>query len=81
MLGLITKDDVPVALACSFPAGEPMDRSAYVHHPKHSTAIAQRCQQNGIDCLLLLADDPAPAAREERATKVVAFLIEKLKAA
>ncbi|HVU86029.1 MAG TPA: alpha/beta hydrolase [Pirellulales bacterium] len=80
MVNLITKDDVPVALACSFPDEEPKDRGAYLHHPKHSTAIADRCKQNGIDCLLLLDGSSGRAAREEQGTKVVAFLIDKLKA-
>ena len=78
MINLITKDDVPVALACSFPGEEPKERGAYVHHPKHSSAIAERCKENGLDCLLLLRDDHSDS-REEQATKVVAFLIEKLK--
>ena len=80
MINLITKDDVPVALACSFPGEEPKERGAYVHHPKHSTAIAERCKQNGIDCLLVLRDEN-PDSRDEYAPKVVAFLLEKLKAA
>jgi acetyl esterase len=81
MIGLITKDDVPVAVACSFPDEEPKDQNAYVHHPKHSTAIAERCQQHGVDCLLLLEDGKGGAsAREERTTKVVDFLIDRLKA-
>ena len=42
MINLITKDDVPVALACSFLGEEPKERGAYVHHPKHSTAIAEQ---------------------------------------
>ncbi len=80
MINLITKDDVPVALACSFLGEEPKERGAYVHHPKHSTAIAERCKQNGLDCLLVLRDEN-PDSRDEYAPKVVAFLLGKLKAA
>jgi len=76
MLNLISKDDVPVALACTVPAGEPQDRNAYVHHPKHSTVIADRLKEHGIDCLLLLGDDVS--VRDSQATKVVAFLLDKL---
>ncbi len=79
MLNLVSKDDVPVALACTVPDGEPRDRNAYVHHPKHSIAIADRLKEQGIDCLLLLGD--STDERNGQATKVVAFLIEKLQAA
>ena len=47
MINLITKDDVPVALECSFPDAEPKDQNAYVHHPKHSTAIADAVSKTG----------------------------------
>ncbi|HEY4313671.1 MAG TPA: alpha/beta hydrolase [Pirellulales bacterium] len=78
MLNLISKDDVPVALACSFSAEDPKERGAYVHHPKHSTAIADRCKENGLDCLLVLQGTDSDS-RDGQATKVVAFLIGKLK--
>lgn len=80
MIQWISKDDPPVALACSLPDGEPTDRGHYVHHPKHATAVADRCKENGVDCLLLLADGTrTPKAERERQQKaVVAFLIEKV---
>lgn len=80
MIGLVSPDDPPVALACSFPDGEIVDRGHYLHHPKHSTAVADRCKEKGIDCLLVLHEEAA-AERDSQAEKVVAFLIDKLKAA
>ncbi|MES1213762.1 MAG: alpha/beta hydrolase [Singulisphaera sp.] len=79
MINLISKDDVPVALACSFPAAEPKNRGAYLHHPKHSTAIAERCKENGLECLLLLDEDNGAAERQQQGSKVVSFLLDKLK--
>jgi acetyl esterase/lipase len=82
MLGLISKDDPPVAVACTFPSGEFKDRGHYVHHPKHSTAIAERCKENGVECLAVLAGDTehADSDRAKQQQRVVDFLIEKLKA-
>ena len=79
MLGLISAGDPPVAVACSMPVGDVQDRGHYVHHPKHSMAIADRCKQFGVECLLILQDE-GQANREEQATKVVSFLIDKLRA-
>jgi acetyl esterase/lipase len=80
MIGLVSKDDPPVVVACDLPGGDFKDRGHYVHHPKHSIAIAERCKENGVECLLLLRDESQdqPAKRQQA---VVAFLIEKLKSA
>jgi acetyl esterase len=54
MLGLISADDPPVFLACPR-SGEPVeDRGAYLHHPKHSQIIHQRCRELGIDVIASL---------------------------
>ncbi len=79
MIGLVSPDDPPVAVACSFPAGEIKDRGHYLHHPKHSTTIADRCKEKGLDCLLVLHEEAA-SERDTQAEKVVAFLIDKVKA-
>ena len=80
MIELISSDDPPVAIACFRPDGESADRGHYVHHPKHSIALADRCKQKGIDCLLVLRDD-TQGDREKQAAAVVGYLIDKLKAA
>jgi len=89
MLGLITKDDPPVAVACGMEDGKVTDRGHYLHHPKHSTAIADRCKENGIECLAVLVDQKpndatkGKVAQQDRTSQqdeVVHFLIEKLKA-
>lgn len=87
MLDLISADDPPVAAACSLAVDESQTRGDYVHHPKHSIAIAERCKKHGVEALLLVRD-PAEEGEErkrrdqqshnEQATAVVRFLIEKL---
>lgn len=79
MVNLISRDDPAVAVACAQPDGESRDRGHYLHHPKHSQAIADRCGQHGIECLLLLRDESAPRDRQNHTWEVVAFLIEQLK--
>jgi len=79
MINLITQDDPPVACACGRPNTPSQDRGHYVHHPKHAIAIADRCKAAGIDCRLILVDDPAPASRTSQQRQVVEFLIEKVK--
>jgi acetyl esterase/lipase len=78
MIHLISSDDPPVAIACARPDSPPADRGHYLHHPKHSMALADECKQNGVECLLVLDKDMAD--REKQAEAVVGFLIEKLKA-
>ncbi len=79
MIHLISSDDPPVAIACARPDGPSKDRGHYLHHPKHSTALADECKDNGVECLLVLQTDTPD--REKQARRVVGFLIEKLKAA
>ncbi len=76
MIGLISADDPAVAVACSLPADDPQNRGDFVHHPKHSIALAERCKQMNVPCLLVLhADEPD---RVSQSTKVVTYLLEKL---
>ncbi|MGD9724606.1 MAG: alpha/beta hydrolase [Pirellulales bacterium] len=79
MIELISPGDPPVGIACFRPDGVPVDRGHYVHHPKHSVALAERCKQQGVECLLVLEKDIG-GDRAKQAEKVVAYLIEKLKA-
>jgi acetyl esterase/lipase len=80
MIGLISKDDPPVAVACSMADGAIKDRGHYLHHPKHSTSVAERCKENGVECLVVLADGEATKGRPDQQQRVVQFLIDKLKA-
>ncbi len=77
MIGLISKDDPPVVVACAQPLGEIKDRGHYVHHPKHSLAIEERCKANGVECRVILRDD-GQRGRVDQQAAVVSFLIEKL---
>ncbi len=56
MLGLISKDDPAVFLNASMRGGEITDRNQYLHHPKHSQVIYDRCRELGV---VALADIPA----------------------
>lgn len=56
MLGLISKDDPAVWLAATARGGDIVDRNQYLHHPKHSQVIYDRCRELGI---MALADIPA----------------------
>lgn len=78
MIGLISKDDPPVVIACAIPNEEPASRGDYVHHPKHSIALADRCKENGVECRLILHDETA-GDRPRQASLAVDFLLEKLK--
>jgi len=78
MLNLISKDDPPVVIACAIPNEEPASRGDYVHHPKHSIALAERCKESGVECRLILHDEIA-GDRPRQASLAVAFLLEKLK--
>lgn len=75
MLQMISKDDPPIVAACTRPDGESVDRGHYVHHPRHATAIAERCKQHGVDSLVLLIDS---TPRDQQQVKVVDFLLKKL---
>jgi len=63
MLGLLSKDDPPVYLYSSQPNTPPTDRNHYVHHPKHAIAIKEKCDQLGIESVLILNDTPLPTGK------------------
>jgi len=78
MLGQITPDDPPVILACAQPGGEITDRSHYLHHPKHSTAVGDRCKAAGVTARVI-AQDEDPHDRSEFEKSVVGFLLVEVK--
>ncbi len=60
MRGLITKDDPPVFLFCHREGGPPQNRGHYVHHPKHSIAIKERCDEAGVEVEMYLPKMGSP---------------------
>jgi hypothetical protein len=77
MIGMISEGDSPVAVSCTRPDGEPLDREDYVHHPKHARAVAEKYRERGIEHRLTLRDENGgDGAKAEKA--VVEFLLEKL---
>jgi len=63
MLGLLTRDDPPVFLQSSQPNTEPTNRGHYVHHPRHAIAIRKKCDQLGIETVLILKKAPPPPGK------------------
>jgi hypothetical protein len=80
MIGLISQDDPPVVAVSTIPPAEIETRRDIVHHPKHAMAIASRCKNAGVECRLMLHDDPQ-TDRAAQTSGAVAFLLEKLTAA
>jgi acetyl esterase/lipase len=81
MLGLISRDDPPVVIACGLEGGNFKNLGHYLHHPKHSVALADRCKEHGVECKQMLYDGTGQLPNvPKRNTEVVEFLIEKLKA-
>ena len=77
MMNLVSKDDPPVFAACYIEDTDPENRGQYVHHPRHSKIIAQRCEENGIDCRLVLRDvNQGDRAKAE--DMMVDFFLKKL---
>ena len=54
MLGLMSKDDAPVFLYNKYKNGDATNFSQYVHHPRHSFAIKEKCEKLGLDTELIL---------------------------
>ncbi|MCX7013160.1 MAG: alpha/beta hydrolase [Candidatus Sumerlaeota bacterium] len=63
MLGMLTPDDPPVYLYSKMPNTPPTDRGHYVHHPKHAIAVKEKCDELGIESVLILADTPLPEGK------------------
>ena len=60
MLGLLSKDDCPVFVSSAGKNVDPTNHGHYVHHPRHSIAIKQKCDKVGVECQMLLkAENPA----------------------
>jgi hypothetical protein len=78
MLGLISRDDPPVFLSALMRGGEITDRGQYLHHPKHSQVIYERCRELGIP---VLADIPALDLKPAKGgpANLREFLCEQLK--
>ena len=81
MIGLITADDPPGRGRLRHADGPIADRGHYLHHPKHSTAHRRALQsrRRGVPCCCCGHERTDDNPRQDAA--VVAFLIEKVKAA
>ena len=60
MRGLVTKDDPPVFLFCSQAGGKITKRGHFLHHPKHSIAIKDKCDAEGVGAVLYLSKEGSP---------------------
>ena len=52
LINLITPDDAPVFLYTTQPGGEITNRTQYLHHPKHSQLLFERCREIGVPAVL-----------------------------
>ena len=78
MRGLITKDDPPVFLFCSQRGGVPQNRGHYVHHPKHSIVIKERCDETGVEVEMYLPKMGSPPPGNTNQA-MLAFFFKHLK--
>jgi acetyl esterase len=65
MLGLISKDDPPVFISASQPDLALENSSQFLHHPKHSQLLYERCREVGVPVVAqipALKITPSPGA-------------------
>jgi len=74
MRGLITKDDPPVFLFCSQANKVPKTRGQINHHPKHSIAIKERCDEIGVDAVMYLSKAGSPPPGGANKVQLAFFL-------
>ncbi|MFA5193857.1 MAG: alpha/beta hydrolase fold domain-containing protein [Verrucomicrobiia bacterium] len=73
----LSQDDPPILMNSMQPGGEPANRGAYVHHPRHALAIKKRGDEVGAKVQThLQADGPGNAA-----VMAVEFLLKNIGAA
>lgn len=74
MLSLLSKDDPPIWMFCSYPPGIPKDRGHLLHHPRHMELVRQHGEDAGVRVETWTgADVKAPAVA------AVEFLLKHLK--
>lgn len=79
MHGLLSKDDAPVFVYTAGKNTDPTDHGHYVHHPRHSIAVRDRCREVGLECMMLLkADDPKLTGQIVN-KRMLAFFFKHLK--
>ncbi|MHC4741838.1 MAG: alpha/beta hydrolase family protein [Planctomycetota bacterium] len=81
MHGLLTKDDAPVFLYASAKNVDATDYGHYLHHPKHSIAIRDKCKKVGLECMTLLKAEDDSLTGTVVNEKMLAFLFKHLKVA
>ena len=79
MYGLLTKDDAPVFLYTAGKNTNPTDHGHYVHHPRHSIAIRDKCKQAGVECETLLRDEDPSLAGDAVNERMLKFFFKHLK--
>lgn len=79
MIGLISKDDPPVYISCSMAGGEVTNISQFLHHPKHSQTLYDRCREVGVPVIANIPDLKILPAENQPAT-LSDFFIQQLNA-
>jgi len=78
MISLISPDDPPVFLFCGVGGDDAKNRGQYLHHPRHSIAIRDRCRKRKVEVECVLRDDLAKGDGDQN-SRLLAFLLRHLK--
>ncbi len=76
MLRWLSEDDPPIYAFSTGPGGPSKNRGHYLHHPDHVREIHKRCQEVGVECVVVLAD--SNSAGGARRNAFVKFMEQKL---
>lgn len=74
MLSLLSKDDPPIWMFCSYPPGIPKDRGHLLHHPRHMELVRQHGEYAGVRVETWTGADV-----REPAVAAVEFLLKHMK--
>ncbi|MBI5691962.1 MAG: alpha/beta hydrolase fold domain-containing protein [Verrucomicrobia bacterium] len=78
MLGLVSRDDPPVFLYTSHPAGTPGNRGHYLHHPGHAQQVKRVCDAAGVTAVAWFAF-AEPRLEGDYLAELRRFLFQHLK--
>lgn len=73
MLSMIDASDPPLYIRSTRPKTEPENWDHLLHHPRHATALKEKCDSVGVPCVLVDCD-----TAKDQAMDVYSFLFEKL---
>jgi hypothetical protein len=78
LIGLLTPDDAPLWIFARRPDAPATSYDHYVHHPRHATELARRCQELNLDHVLRVGVDQPEESSPRVQDAVAAFLLARL---